>query len=89
VNTTWEGDSYVLVQQTSKFLLDGLQKLMNSKGIKHETLKFLTKEKRESPFSGRESFNHENLCLAIEYRANQYVMLSGMEFRKKMKTAGK
>ena len=38
VNTTWEGDSNVLNQQTAKFLLDGMNKLFNGKQVIHETL---------------------------------------------------
>jgi acyl-CoA oxidase len=31
INATWEGDNTVLQQQTSKFLLDGVQKLLKGK----------------------------------------------------------
>lgn len=41
VNSTWEGDNNVLLQQATKITLDNLQKLMKGKPITSQILKFL------------------------------------------------
>lgn len=41
VNQTWEGDNYVLIQQTSKYILDGYRKLLRGQQTDSKTLTFL------------------------------------------------
>jgi acyl-CoA oxidase len=42
VNSTWEGDNNVLLQQTSRFIFRNLQKLMKGQRIESEYLSFLS-----------------------------------------------
>ena len=42
VNSTWEGDNNVLLQQTSRFVFRNLQKLMKGQRIESEYLSFLS-----------------------------------------------
>jgi len=44
INATWEGDSNVLIQQTQKFVLDGVRKLMNGEKLPYDTLYYLKAE---------------------------------------------
>jgi acyl-CoA oxidase len=41
VNNTWEGENNVLIQQTTKYVLDNFQKALQGKEIKSPLLKFL------------------------------------------------
>lgn len=41
INTTWEGDNNVLIQQTVKFVLENFQRVMRGKKINFKILKFL------------------------------------------------
>lgn len=40
VNNTWEGENNVLIQQTTKYVLENYQKVMQGKEIKSPLLKF-------------------------------------------------
>ncbi len=40
VNNTWEGENNVLIQQTTKYILQNLQKAMKGKEVKSPLLKF-------------------------------------------------
>jgi hypothetical protein len=40
VNNTWEGENNVLIQQTTKYILQNLQKSMKGKEVKSPLLKF-------------------------------------------------
>lgn len=48
VMATWEGDNNVLLQQVSRFLLKGLQKLGSGSKIEYSSLKFLTEDGLEA-----------------------------------------
>lgn len=41
INSTWEGDNNVLLQQTVKILLENMQRVMKGKEIQINILKFL------------------------------------------------
>ena len=42
VNTTWEGDNHMLLQQTTKYILKIYRKLSKGKKMEHAQLNFLT-----------------------------------------------
>jgi acyl-CoA oxidase len=42
VQLTWEGDNYILIHQTARFVLKGLFNLLSDKPIKYKTLQYLT-----------------------------------------------
>jgi len=44
VNITWEGDSYVLLQQTSRFLITQYMRIIQGKDCSFKTLEFLSLE---------------------------------------------
>ncbi len=43
INITWEGDNTVLIQQTARFITNGLKKKMKGKQVPFKTLSFLSK----------------------------------------------
>ena len=42
VNSTWEGDNSVLLQQTARFIMKGLGKLSQGKNVKYTSVDYLT-----------------------------------------------
>lgn len=41
INSTWEGDNNILLQQTTKILLENMQRVMKGKEIQVGILKFM------------------------------------------------
>lgn len=74
INSTWEGDNNVLLQQTSKFLMDSLRNLKEGNKLPFPSLQFLQEEL--APFEvaqdGQSAFakSQYNLLKAFEVRAN-------------------
>lgn len=88
INTTWEGDNNVLLQQTAKFLLDNLTMLQNGKKLPHSTLYFLTDTFKVYDRTIQEkshfAIDEYNLKKAFEVRANFLIHESSSEFQKSM-----
>jgi len=82
INATWEGDNNVLLQQTSKFLMDSLRNLKGGNKLPYPSLQFLqeeftpyeigTSQDGKSPFA-RDQFNIKK---AFEVRANSLIHLA-------------
>jgi acyl-CoA oxidase len=71
INLTWEGDNYILLQQTSKYLIKQVQKVMKAQKNNSETLKFL-KLSSLDPKKLKEitEFTKENIFEILELEIN-------------------
>jgi len=81
INITWEGDNTVLIQQTARFITNGLQKKMKGKKIPFSTLSFLSKFEDHSgeKVNISESKDLRNLDLLVqmlEHRTNMLLQKS-------------
>ena len=82
VHNTWEGDNYVLIQQTGRYILKILQKSFKGQKIMPKTLSFLKFEfeqvrKFHSTISSKEEAeNPEHLIDLLQFRINSLMHLS-------------
>lgn len=71
---TWEGDNYVLLQQTGKFLLDGLKRIVKGNKNPFESLDFLTLNSVEDlkflVTKKEDFFNTTTLLHALQFKVN-------------------
>jgi len=91
INTTWEGDNNVLLQQTAKFLLDNLNSLKGGEKVEYPTVYFLTENPPElKVVDGKSPFAQEeyNLKKALETRANVLVHESLAQLQQNMEKLG-
>jgi acyl-CoA oxidase len=83
VNLTWEGDNNVLIQQTSKFLLDSLRKLIEGQSLPYPSLEFLKpfhdSESKWPPANEDEILANDYIKKALEHRANYNVHMSFLQ----------
>jgi acyl-CoA oxidase len=65
VNNTWEGENNVLIQQTTKYILQNLQKAMKGKEVKSPLLKFFNEVPAaiSRPCLRRNSRQRGRICL--------------------------
>ena len=73
INITYEGDNSILIQQTAKFLMEGMGKLMAKKPITYDSIQFLSilpAIGQQLEFKSVEEFhsNHQLLLKAMEWR---------------------
>lgn len=79
INLTWEGDNNVLIQQTSRFLLESFRHLSKGKKIPYHTLEFLDVNfvpKKCSLKNKKELIKTENIIKFYEYKLNMLMSLS-------------
>ena len=86
INTTWEGDNNVLLQQTAKFLLDSVRKLKGGDQIPYPTVYFVTEEPPvfERATNEQSQFARDGFCLkkAFEIRANTLIHICAERLQK-------
>lgn len=74
---TWEGDNYVLIHQTAKFILKGAVKALSEKPTKYKTLEYLHADDPEDIFrTDAESSkavlsNLDNIMKLLAFRAKR------------------
>jgi len=88
INATWEGDNNVLLQQTSKFLMDSLRNLKGDNKLPFDSLQFLKADFNTNELfglvDGKSAFNRDQFDIkkAFEVRAN-YLIHSSFEYLSK------
>lgn len=73
INLTWEGDNNVLIQQTSRFLVESFRHLSKGKKIPYSTLEFLEvnfQPKKCILKNKKEVIKTENIIKFYEYKLN-------------------
>ena len=79
INVTWEGDNNVLIQQTSRFLLESYRHLTKGKKIPYQSLEFLDVNFQPTKCNlknKKELIKTENIIKFYEYKLNQLMSLS-------------
>jgi len=79
VNVTWEGDNNVLIQQTSRFLLESFRHLSKGKKIPYQSLEFLEvnfQTKKCALKNKKELIKTENIIKFYEYKLNMVMNIS-------------
>lgn len=75
INSTWEGDNNVLLQQTAKFLLDQYKAKMKNKAKQSITVNWVTLDDVTEEKCKAETIDDflqpENLKAVFEYRCNK------------------
>lgn len=86
VQTTWEGDNNILLQQTARFVLNGLNNLLKESSNSFETLSYLKikdyDEEKLSPDA--DLTNIEVRRTILEYRAGKAAMDGALFIQSKM-----
>jgi hypothetical protein len=80
VQTTWEGDNNVLIQQTAKFILKHTYRTFKGQKIEPACLQFIKADgsflTETAIFKCKEDFSIDNLLAAMRYRVNLHVYKS-------------
>ncbi|EGR32700.1 hypothetical protein IMG5_073500 [Ichthyophthirius multifiliis] len=88
INTTWEGDNTVLLQQTAKFLLDIVRQILKGQEILHKTAQFITLQPvDEQKWSANDvsKFKQKNIIIeALEWRVNLLLQRSGLKLQENL-----
>lgn len=86
MNATWEGDNNVLIQQTCKFVLDGVRKLIRGDKLPYETLSYFKNEfdpeaVKWSLKELKDCYTHEVLLEAFEFKGNYTAMRAALKLQ--------
>eukprot|EP01017_Pseudomicrothorax_dubius_P045784 TRINITY_DN7972_c0_g1_i4.p1 TRINITY_DN7972_c0_g1~~TRINITY_DN7972_c0_g1_i4.p1 ORF type:complete len:683 (+),score=120.83 TRINITY_DN7972_c0_g1_i4:109-2157(+) len=82
VNQTYEGDNYVIVQQTLKFLLDKHRQLTAGTRPESITLEYLRTEEQLFGARAPEGFSMASLKSILEFKSNILIVLAARELAK-------
>lgn len=80
ISATFEGDNNVLIQQTTKYLMDSYRKLMTGKPL-DKSVAFLTTDLESIAKCPEDLFTVPGLMKALEFAANAYVASTAREFQ--------
>ena len=86
VNTTWEGDNMVLIQQTSKYITKQIQKTMKGHHMYSETLRFLKLGHDDSKKPAIQST--ADIISALEHVINLYLNDSLLKIQEQSTSGG-
>lgn len=89
VNATWEGDNNVLIQQTQKFVLDGMRKLMGGEKLPYDTLYYLKADfdpqaVKWSLKDLSDCYKFETLLEALEFKGNYSAQRAALKLQENM-----
>lgn len=88
VMMTWEGDNYILIHQTAKFILKGVFRLLSDRPVKYKSLEYLTLAQPEEifpdPIDESALRNLEILQKLMSYRACKAALTAGATFQKNL-----
>ncbi|CAG9330239.1 unnamed protein product [Blepharisma stoltei] len=74
VHMTWEGENWVVIQQTSRWILRAVQSTFKGGAIKSPYLQFINLSSDKPRFSNKEQLKHAEWLISLfEYRCNYYI----------------
>lgn len=89
VQLTWEGDNYILIHQTARFVLKGVFNLLSGKPVKYKSLEYLTMAEfweflEVKELTPEHLGSTEMLDKLMSYRANLAAKAAAMTFQKNL-----
>ncbi len=92
VNTTWEGDNNVLIQQTAKYVLEQYKAKMKNKSKKTNSFNWVKANsvnlEKCMAKTAKDFLNPDNLLFLFEHRCNYLMQLSGYKLDENIQSMG-
>lgn len=91
INATWEGDNNVLLQQTGRFLLEGLRSLSKGKTLPFKSLQFLKLNFSPTDYQSKDeeslfAKDKHDVIKALEIRTNFWIHALAQQLEKEIKS---
>lgn len=92
VMMTWEGDNYVLIHQTAKFVLKGVFRLLSDRPVKYKSLAYLTLAQPEeiftAPIDAKALKDPQIQKKLMSFRASKAALTAGAIFQSNLTAGG-